>query len=321
MRSSYVTQLLFISTTYPSYLTNVHNVTLHVPSYPVLEKSLSHQLQQAILHHAIPLPPSHPPINTIQLLIETFFHTLINIHDSGNSSDNTTHISHIGPITYIKIKSHQLTPLGQPRFSTQSSPCLALSYAYHWADQTSELPYSAEHIHWFLLQWSLHRIRKPLYTHPFTFYYSMCPIDTDVPSFIHHTYQYELLPQLASRSEIVWFAYYYRNLLAPNYTIGYTGTIRNLTTHLAHIYTQHLYTNSNTRNKCFAKIHAKNQPLHTPPSKTPPVTSTMKICPFCFPQHLIGIPLHDDCIHLYVHCTNSYLIIIRQQASIGFLAP
>ena len=67
----------------------------------------------------------------------------------------------------------------------------------------------------------------------------------------------------------------------------------------------------------FVNIRIKNQLSHKPPSKTPPVTSTMKKCPFSLPYPLTGIPLQGDRILLHVHCINPHLITIRQQTNIG----
>ena len=185
------------------------------------------------LFPATSLTPSHIPIDITQSLIDTFLHTLVILDVNDDNLDNTTHISHIGPITYIKIKSYQLTSLGHLRLSIQLSFCLALAHKNHWADQKAELLHSVKHSHWFFLPCSQHRIRMPLYTHPFTltFYYELCPIDTDVPSVIHHSYQHELISYLASRSEMGWFARHHHNLPAPNSKIGYMGTIRSLITH------------------------------------------------------------------------------------------
>ena len=138
---------------------------------------------QHYFHHLIPRSTRYKPPKNI------FLHTLVNLHVGDDTWDNTTHISHIGVITYIKIKSHQLTSLGHIRSSTRPLPCLTLVHVNHWDNQTAEILNSTEHNQWVLLQCSQHRIRIPLYTHPCTLYYGLCPIDTDVPSFIHNVYQ------------------------------------------------------------------------------------------------------------------------------------
>ena len=53
-----------------------------------------------------------------------------------------------------------------------------------------------------------------------------------------------------------------------------------------------------------------------PPSKTPPVTSTMKTYPFYIPYTSIGMPPHEECIHIRIFCTNTQLTTIQHLANI-----
>ena len=63
--------------------------------FPSIIKSLSHRLQQVIIHHA--LPSSHPIDVTTQPLIDTFLQTLTSLNINNSAWDNTLRIFHIGP--------------------------------------------------------------------------------------------------------------------------------------------------------------------------------------------------------------------------------
>ena len=139
---------------------------------PRISKSLSHRLQQAIIHHTLSLPQSYPVDVTTQSLIDTLLQTLTNFNVNNITWDNTIHISHISPIIHIKVKYHQLISLDHLRTFNQPSPYLVLVHKNHWADQIVELPSSAKHSNWFPLQYSQHRIRKSC-TH---FHQSYLPI-------------------------------------------------------------------------------------------------------------------------------------------------
>ena len=199
-------------------------------------------------------PPSLPLnndqktfVNDTITTMESVIAQIKKITPCGKTWILSKHLTLTHNIVYIKIKSHQLRPNGQPKYHASPHPCLALVHGNHWADRTCELPHTDNQTYPFLLRFTSTRITSPLYILPTNMYYSLYLVDTDVSVFTACPYNAEIIIHPATTPDMGWYTRNMSEFQSLNRTIGFMSTTRRLITHQATSWTQKLYKDTNTR--------------------------------------------------------------------------